>query len=117
MNRDVSGLVKPLKLGRLSIKNRIWNSPLWTRTAHVDGEVSNRTIAHYEARARGGCGVISTEACAVDGNHHWTTPQIGIWDDKFLPGHRRLVETVHAYNTPIICQIHHSGIPPRSCNT
>ena len=110
MNRDVSGLVKPLKLGRLSIKNRIWNSPLWTRTAHVDGEVSDRTIAHYEARARGGCGVISTEACAVDEDHHWITPQIAIWDDKFLPGHRRLVEAIHAYNTPIICQIHHSGM-------
>ena len=110
MNRDVSGLVKPLKLGRLQIKNRIWNSPLWTRTAYVNGEVSDRTIAHYAARAKGGCGVITTEACAVDGNHHWTTPQIGIWDDVFLPGHRRLVETIHTYNTPIICQIHHSGM-------
>lgn len=109
-NRDVSGLVKPLRLGKLQIKNRIWNSPLWTRTAHVDGEVSDRTIAHYAARAKGGCGVISTEACAVDGEHTWTTPQIGIWDIKFLPGHRRLVEAVHAYNTPIICQIHHSGM-------
>ena len=28
MSRDTSGLVKPLKLDRLQIKNRIWNSPL-----------------------------------------------------------------------------------------
>ncbi len=110
MKPNVSGLVKPLMLGGIPIKNRIWNSPLWTRTAHVNGEISDRTIAHYAARAKGGCGVITTEACAVDGNHHWTTPQIGIWDDVFLPGHRRLVETIHAYNVPIICQIHHSGM-------
>ena len=110
MSHDVSGLVKPLRLGSIQVKNRIWNSPLWTRTAHVDGEVSDRTIAHYVARAKGGCGVITTEACAVDGDHHWITPQIGIWDDVFLPGHRRLVEAVHAYSTPIICQIHHSGM-------
>ena len=110
MNRDVSGLTKPLRIGNIQVKNRIWNSPLWTRTAHVNGEVSDRTIAHYVARARGGCGVISTEACSVDGDHHWTTPQIGLHDDVFMPGHRRLVEAVHAYNTPIICQIHHSGM-------
>ena len=110
MSRDVSGLTKPLRIGRLTVKNRIWNSPLWTRTAHVDGEVSDRTIAHYAARARGGCGVITTEACAVDSDHHWTTPQIAIYDDAFLPGHRRLVEAVHAYGTPIFCQIHHSGM-------
>ena len=110
MTRDTSGLTKPLKLGRLDIKNRVWNSPLWTRTASVDGEITDRTIAHYEARARGGCGVITTEACSVDGRHTWTTPQIGIHADKFLPGHRRLVETIHAYDTPIICQIHHAGM-------
>ena len=83
MNRDVSGLTKPLRIGNIQVKNRIWNSPLWTRTAHVNGEVSDRTIAHYVARARGGCGVISTEACSVDGDHHWTTPQIGLHDDVF----------------------------------
>ena len=110
MTRDTSGLTKPLKLGRFSIKNRIWNSPLWTRTASVEGEITDRTIAHYEARARGGCGVITTEACSVDGRHTWKTPQIAIYDDKFLPGHRRLVETIHAYNIPIICQIHHAGM-------
>ena len=106
----LKGLTKPLKLGKINVKNRIWNSPLWTRTASVEGEITDRTIAHYEARAKGGCGVITTEACAVDEDHHWTTPQIAIWDDKFLPGHRRLVETIHAYGTPIICQIHHSGM-------
>lgn len=110
MTRDTSGLTKPLKLGRFSIKNRIWNSPLWTRTASVEGEITDRTIAHYEARARGGCGVITTEACSVDGRHTWKTPQIAIYDEKFLPGHRRLVETIHAYNIPIICQIHHAGM-------
>jgi len=110
MTERLEGLTKPLKLGKLNIRNRIWNSPLWTRTATVNGEISDRTIAHYAARAKGGCGVISTEACAVDGNHHWLTPQIGIWDEVFLPGHRRLVEAVHVYGTPIICQLHHAGM-------
>lgn len=110
MGEKLEGLTKPLRLGRLQIKNRVWNSPLWTRTATVNGEISDRTIAHYVARARGGCGVIATEACAVDGDHHWLTPQIAIWDEVFLPGHRRLVEAVHAYNAPIICQLHHAGM-------
>lgn len=106
----LTALNKPLKLGKLTVKNRVWNSPLWTRSAYVTGEVSDRTIAHYVARARGGAGMITTEGVAVDGNHHWHEAQMRLDDDCFIPGHRRLVEEVHLYNVPIICQLHHAGM-------
>lgn len=110
MSNNLNGLTKPLRLGRLHVKNRIWNSPLWTRTASADGDVTDRTIAHYVARARGGAGVITTEGVAVDGRHTWVEPQMRIDHNRFSPGHRRLVEEVHMYNVPIICQLHHAGM-------
>ncbi|MCM1989051.1 FAD-dependent oxidoreductase [Oceanirhabdus seepicola] len=110
MNNKLNGLTKPLRLGRLNVKNRIWNSPLWTRTASAEGEVTERTIAHYVARAKGGTGVISTEGVAVDGRHTWVEPQMRLDHNRFAPGHRRLVEEVHMYNVPIICQLHHAGM-------
>lgn len=110
MSKKLNGLTKPLRLGNITVKNRVWNSPLWTRTATADGEVSERTIAHYVARARGGAGMIFTEGVAVDGRHTWIEPQIRLDHNRFAPGHRRLVEEVHNYNTPIICQLHHAGM-------
>jgi len=110
MNKTMNGLTKPLRIGNITVKNRVWNSPLWTRTATANGEVSDRTIAHYVARARGGAGMIFTEGVAVDGRHTWVEPQMRIDHNRFSPGHRRLVEEVHNYNTPIICQLHHAGM-------
>jgi 2,4-dienoyl-CoA reductase-like NADH-dependent reductase (Old Yellow Enzyme family)/thioredoxin reductase len=110
MNQTLKGLSKPLRLGNFIVKNRIWNSPLWTRTATAGGEVSDRTIAHYVARAKGGAGVITTESVAVDGRHTWKEAQMRIDEDRFAPGHRRLVEEVHLFDVPIICQLHHAGM-------
>jgi 2,4-dienoyl-CoA reductase-like NADH-dependent reductase (Old Yellow Enzyme family)/thioredoxin reductase len=110
MEKKLTGFTKPLRLGTIDVKNRIWNSPLWTRTATADGEVSDRTIAHYLARAKGGAGVITTEGVAVDDRHIWKEPQIRLDADRFAPGHRRLVEAVHLFNTPILCQLHHAGM-------
>ncbi len=110
MEKNLKGLTKPLRLGSINVKNRIWNSPLWTRTASADGEVTDRTIAHYLARAKGGAGVITTEGVAVDGRHTWNEPQMRIDEDRFSSGHRRLVEQIHMYGTPIICQLHHAGM-------
>jgi len=110
MSTNLKGLTKPLRLGRIHIKNRIWNSPLWTRTASAEGDVTDKAIAHYVARARGGAGVITTEGVAVDGRHTWVEPQMRIDHNRFSPGHRRLVEEVHMYNVPIICQLHHAGM-------
>lgn len=105
-----AALAKPLYLGKVKAKNRIWLSPLWTRTASTDGEAVDRVIEHYRTRAKGGAGLLTQEGTAVDGNHLWIEPQLRIDDDKYLPGLSRLVEAVHCYNTPIIVQLHHAGM-------
>lgn len=110
MGNQFKNLAKPLKMGNITAKNRIWQSPAWTRTATVQGEVTQTTIDHYVARARGGCGLICTEAVAVDGNHTWIEPQMRIDHHRYAPGLRKLVESVHRYDVPIICQIQVAGM-------
>lgn len=110
MNEAAKALAQPLRIGKMTAKNRIWLSPLWTRTASTDGEAVDRVIEHYRARAKGGAGLITQEGTAVDENHVWVEPQISIANDKYLPGLSRVVEAVHCYNTPIICQLHHAGM-------
>lgn len=110
MGKENRALAQPLKIGKLVVKNRIWQSPLWTRTAEASGEVGERMIAHYEARARGGCGLVTQEAVAVDPAHTWIEAQARIDDDRFGPGLHRLIERVHTHDTAIIAQLHNAGM-------
>ncbi|MGD9823628.1 FAD-dependent oxidoreductase [Desulfobacter sp.] len=110
MSQNYKNLATPMKIGSLEIKNRIWFSSVWSRMATADGEISDRQIDHYAARARGGAGLIIQEGTAVDGRHVWKEPEIRIDNDRFCPGLHRLVETVHRYNVPIICQLHCAGM-------
>lgn len=103
-------LAKPFKVGRISTKNRIWMSPLWTRQCTMDGEVTQTQINHYAARARGGAGLINLGSIAVDPKHLWKEPQNCIYADKFAPGLHELVEAVHMWEVPILCQLHHAGM-------
>jgi 2,4-dienoyl-CoA reductase-like NADH-dependent reductase (Old Yellow Enzyme family)/NADPH-dependent 2,4-dienoyl-CoA reductase/sulfur reductase-like enzyme len=110
MSKELKHLAAPLRMGNIRAKNRLWEAPSWTRMASVDGEVTERLIDHYVARAKGGVGLICTEAVAVDPRHTWIEPQIRIDDNKYLPGLRRLVDAVHRYDVPIVCQLHVAGM-------
>ncbi|MDO5405747.1 MAG: FAD-dependent oxidoreductase [Eubacteriales bacterium] len=105
-----SVLAQPLQIGRITAKNRIWLSPMETNTCDVNGELTDVQLAHYEARARGGAGMIIQEFTAVDGNYTVRPIQLRIDDDKYKVRLSRLVDAVHAYGTPIICQLHHAGM-------
>ena len=110
MEKKFKNLAEPLKLGTIEAKNRIWFGPVWTRFATVEGEVTQTLIDHYTARARGGVGLITQEATAVHGRHVWIEPEIRIDHNRYNPGLHKIVEAVHRYDVPIICQLHCSGM-------
>jgi 2,4-dienoyl-CoA reductase-like NADH-dependent reductase (Old Yellow Enzyme family)/thioredoxin reductase len=110
MGRQLKRLAEPIKIGTIEAKNRIWFSPVWTRFATVNGEVTQTLIDHYTARARGGAGLITQEATAVDSRHVWNEPEIRISESMYAPGLHKIVESVHRYDVPIICQLHCSGM-------
>ena len=110
MGKTADVLGQPLHIGNMTAKNRIWQAPLWTRLASVTGEVTPEIIEHYRSRAKGGYGVICHEAAAVDGRHVWIEPELRIDDNQFIPGLSKVVDACHTYNTPVIVQLHHSGM-------
>jgi len=105
-------LFEPVQIGQMQIKNRIVMPPMGTLYATEQGYVSQRNIDYYEARARGGAGLIITEITAPDlqcqGPH-----QLGLGDDRYIPGWRELVEAVHQHGAKIAVQIQHSTMETR----
>jgi 7beta-hydroxy-3-oxochol-24-oyl-CoA 4-desaturase len=102
-------LFQPITIGSMHIKNRIAMAPMATDFAEGDGTISDRLIDYYEARARGGAGLIIMEVCTIDGGSPYIPRTVGIWDDSFVPGLKRLTRAVHAHGCRIIPQIAHPG--------
>lgn len=100
-------LFDPLRLGPLTLKNRIVMAPL-TRSRAGASRVPNAMMAEYYAQ-RAGAGLILTEATSVTpmGVGYADTP--GIWSAEQVAGWRRVTEAVHAAGGRIFLQLWHVG--------
>ncbi|MBN2159427.1 MAG: FAD-dependent oxidoreductase [Spirochaetes bacterium] len=109
MTTQLSTLFSPLTIGTMKIRNRIAMAPMATDFAEGDGTVTQRLIDYYEARARGGVGLIILEVCTVDGMSPYIPRTLGLWDDSFVPGLKRLTDALHARGARVIPQVAHPG--------
>jgi len=103
-------LFSPVQIGRLRIKNRVAMTAMGVNLAAAGGGVNDDIIAFYEARARGGIGLIISEICRVmDGAGAGEACQLAARNVADLQGLARLVDTVHKYGTKMFIQLHHPG--------
>ncbi len=85
-------------------------APMAVNYAHLNGEVSERQIAYYEARARGGAGLIIVEAACIDapaGREGFG--QIIIDHPRYLRGLNQLADGIKSYGSKAIIQLFHAG--------
>jgi 2,4-dienoyl-CoA reductase-like NADH-dependent reductase (Old Yellow Enzyme family)/thioredoxin reductase len=101
-------LFNEIHIGKMVLENRIVMPPLETNFANDDGTVSQRTIDHYERRARGGPGLIVVECTSVD-PVHFHRNQLNISDDRFIEGLSRLAEVIKRHGVRAAIQIQHPG--------
>ncbi|HEU65424.1 MAG TPA: FAD-dependent oxidoreductase [Chloroflexi bacterium] len=98
---------EPTSIGQMQLKNRIVMPPMGSNYADESGAIGQRTLDYYEARARGGAGLIIVEGSAP--SLQCTTPhQASLGDDKLVPRWQKLTDVVHKYNARVAIQIMHS---------
>lgn len=102
-------LFTPIRVGNMTVKNRIVMAPMERNYANLDGTVSERSKAHYTTCARGGVGWIDVESTFVDPKGRGRTHQLGIHDDRCIPGFRELTDIAHSLGARISLEIHHAG--------
>ncbi|OZM77935.1 NADH:flavin oxidoreductase [Pseudonocardia sp. MH-G8] len=102
-------MFRPIRIGTVEIPNRIVLPSMTTRYATREGFATDETVGYYRARARGGVGLVTVEMAApeVAGRHRFH--ELGIYDDKFLPGLTRIVEAIHAEGARASIQLGHGG--------
>jgi 2,4-dienoyl-CoA reductase-like NADH-dependent reductase (Old Yellow Enzyme family) len=102
-------LLTPARIGSIEIRNRIVMPPMTTRTADEEGYVTDDTLAYYLARARGGVGLITIEMASPEKAGRHRRREVGIYDDRFLPGLTRLVGEIHRAGAKGSIQLGHGG--------
>jgi 2,4-dienoyl-CoA reductase-like NADH-dependent reductase (Old Yellow Enzyme family) len=102
-------LLTPARIGPAEIKNRIVMPPMTTRTSDAEGFVTDDSVAYYMARVRGGVGLITVEMASPEKCGRHRRHEIGIYDDRFLPGLQRLVGEIHRGGAKASIQLGHGG--------
>jgi dimethylglycine catabolism A len=102
-------LFDPIPLRGAVIPNRIVMPPMTTRLAAADGSVTAELIQYYVARAAGGTGLITVEMASPDPAGRHRAGELGLMDDRFLPGLRTLTAAVKRAGASVSVQIGHAG--------
>jgi mycofactocin system FadH/OYE family oxidoreductase 2 len=103
-------LFRPLEVGSVTIPNRIFSSAHATMFADGEGLMTERHAAYYEARARGGIGLIITGAQAVSPYSVPAAPYMDrCVDDRQIPCYRWVTGAVHRHGAKIFAQLWHFG--------
>ncbi|PIW39506.1 MAG: hypothetical protein COW22_05790, partial [Chloroflexi bacterium CG15_BIG_FIL_POST_REV_8_21_14_020_46_15] len=98
---QLTHLFAPIKVGNVELKNRMVMLAIGTGYPEPDGTVGDRFSNFCVERAKGGVGLIITPFAPFD---MATSIVPGLFDDRFIPGARRLTDAVHAYGTKIAPQ-------------
>jgi 2,4-dienoyl-CoA reductase-like NADH-dependent reductase (Old Yellow Enzyme family) len=105
-----SHLLAPGRLGSLELPNRIAMCPMGVNLGEGDGTVGERQAAWFEARARGGTGLVIVGSVAVAyPSGSFDHRQIAASDDAQLPGLQRLTDDVHRHGAAVAAQLVHGG--------
>jgi 2,4-dienoyl-CoA reductase-like NADH-dependent reductase (Old Yellow Enzyme family) len=102
-------LLTPARIGPVEIPNRIVMPPMTTRGSDEEGHVTDQTVAYYMARVRGGTGLITVEMASPEKAGRHRRRELGIYDDRFLPGLTRLVREIHGGGAKASIQLGHGG--------
>ena len=103
------GLLSPLQVKGLLLRNRIVMAPMASDIATEEGEPTDRHLRHYLPRAEGGVALIIVEHSYVQKSGRLTRPQLGIHHDGLVDAYRRLVSAIKEKGVPVVIQITHAG--------
>lgn len=104
-------LFEPLKINKLTIRNRI------VSTAHAEvyatdgGMTTDRYVKYYEEKAKGGCGLCicgGSSVVSIDSPQSWWS-SVNLSTDRIIPHFQNLAEAVHQHGGKIMIQISHMG--------
>ena len=94
-------LFEPIMVGNMQLRNRI-KMPAMAIAMGEDGGMSEAAKAFYIERAKGGVALMGVSCTAT---RLIEDPMLGLYDDRFIPGLKDLVEAVRPYGARLYTQM------------
>jgi N,N-dimethylglycine/sarcosine dehydrogenase len=103
-------LFTPIRVGRLTLKNRIYSSGHAEAMAEA-GRPGERLARYHAAKARGGCAltIVGGSSSVHPSSPAAAWKQIANHDDSIIPAYRALADAVHAHDCLVFTQLTHMG--------
>ncbi|MCJ7772502.1 MAG: NADH:flavin oxidoreductase, partial [Desulfobacterales bacterium] len=101
-------LLSPIKIKSMELNNRAVMPPMGTNLSR-DSMVNEANLAYIRRMAEGGAGLIITEIACVHPSGIVGKGHLGVFDDKFIPGLKKMAQVIHNAGTKTALQLHHAG--------
>ena len=102
-------LFQPGRIGTLELKNRLVMPPMLMGYGSEDGFVTERAKAYYEARAKGGVGLVIVEASMPQPAGKMFAYYLDCSDDVYAPGLAELAAVIKRHGARAAIQIGDGG--------
>lgn len=102
-------IFEEIRLGSLTLKNRLVRSATWEGMATEDGHMTEPLFKVYENLAKGGVGLIITGYSYILAEEHPNPNMMGIYDDAFVDEYKPLTSMIHGHDCKVVMQIVYGG--------
>ncbi|MCR5784313.1 MAG: FAD-dependent oxidoreductase, partial [Eubacterium sp.] len=103
-------LLKPLKVGSITLKNRMLSAPTSLAELGAGERYSEDNYAYYKAKASGGCSLVTVGDVIVDNSTGRSHPQqVGLDDPGVIPYLVKMADAIHSGGALASCEIDHGG--------
>jgi flavanone/flavanol-cleaving reductase len=110
MIRKYPGLCSPLKIGNVTLRNRMVSAPMAYPDITAEGYVTKEAAAFYELRAKGGAAAVTLSECIVHiktGMSH--SKHINLQDEGVLAGLTDAARSIKRHGALANVEISHGG--------
>jgi 2,4-dienoyl-CoA reductase (NADPH2) len=104
----ISKLFEPISIGPVSLTNRVVMTAMHLNYT-PGGEVTDRFINFYRARARGGTGLIIIGGAEINDQASGIDLMLSIKDDRYVPGLKKFTDAMHQEGSKTAVQLYMAG--------
>ena len=103
-------LLSPMNIGTMTVKNRTIMSAAEVSLGQANGKPTEKLMAYYEERAKGGVGLIIPGITRVNDDCAASTyTQLAMSHDYHIEPMREFAERIHRHGAKLGIQLHHPG--------
>lgn len=102
-------MFKPIDIGPMKVNNRFVVPPMSNNFAIASGELSERSLAYYRERAKGGFGLITIEATVIDSTAKGGPKKHCLFEDSQISALKSVADVCHSYGAKVMVQLQQAG--------